>query len=111
MIDPITFMRKRQLPHRRRRAVWEDTTIAAAAATQGVDGYEYFPPDAVKWDLLDPSEHTSVCPWKGVASYFDVVVDGRRLERAAWTYRTPSEAARHISGHVALWRGVRVIAE
>lgn len=91
-----------------RRAVVGDTVIAEAADTQQVEGREYFPPDAVNWDLLEPSEHTSVCYWKGVASYYDVVLDGERLPAAAWTYKTPSAAAEHIAGHVAFWRGVRV---
>ncbi|HEX9645576.1 MAG TPA: DUF427 domain-containing protein [Acidimicrobiia bacterium] len=108
MIDRITSMRKRQ---RHLRAVWEEATLAEAEGTQRVDGRDYFPPDAVNWDLLQPSEHVSVCPWKGVASYYDVVVDGHRLERAAWTYETPSHAARHIGGHVAFWRGVQVVSD
>ena len=112
MLNPLTFMRKRGVRSCSRRAFWEETTIAESSVAQRVDGYDYFPPDAVNWDLLEPLDHTSVwsvCPWKGVASYFDVVVDGRRLERAAWTYRTPSDAAKHIGGHVAFWRGVHVV--
>lgn len=74
-----------------------------------VDGHEYFPPEAVNWDLLEDSERTSVCPWKGTANYYDVVADGERYPAAAWSYRSPSDAARHIAGHVAFWRGVRVV--
>jgi len=92
-----------------RRALVGETTIAEAADTQRVDGYEYFPPDAVRWEFLEPSERTSVCAWKGVANYYDVIVDGDRLPAAAWTYKTPSAAANHIGGHVAFWRGVRVV--
>lgn len=92
-----------------RRAVAGDTVVAEAGETQRVDGYEYFPPDAVNWELLEDSEQTSVCPWKGVASYYDVVADGERYPAAAWSYRRPSDAARHIAGHVAFWRGVRVV--
>ena len=108
MLNPLTF-RNPKVPGRPRRAVWRHTTLAESPATQCVDGFEYFPPDAVAWDLLEESDHTSVCPWKGVAGYFDVVVDGERLERAAWSYRAPSDAAGHIRGHVAFWRGVRVL--
>ncbi len=92
-----------------RSAVWGDVTVATSPSTQIVDGYEYFPPDTVNWELLEPSPHTSVCSWKGTASYFDIVVDGRRLDQAGWTYRTPSDAAAHIDGHVGFWHGVRVV--
>jgi uncharacterized protein (DUF427 family) len=92
----------------RYRAVVGDSVVAESEDTTEVEGNQYFPPQAVEWDLLEPSEHTSVCPWKGVASYYDVIVDGRRLPAAAWTYKTPSPAARHIAGHVAFWRGVGV---
>lgn len=92
-----------------RRAVAGDTVVAEADETQRVDGYEYFPPEAVNWDLLEDSERTSVCHWKGVASYYDVVADGERYPAAAWSYRNPSDAAGHIAGHVAFWRGVMVV--
>lgn len=85
-----------------------DVVIAESETTQRVDGYEYFPPDTVRWEFLQPSAHTSVCPWKGVATYYDVVVDGRRLAAAAWTYETPKPAAESIRGHVGFWRGVSV---
>jgi uncharacterized protein (DUF427 family) len=92
----------------RYRAFVGDSVVAESDDTTEVEGNQYFPPQAVEWDLLESSEHTSVCPWKGVASYYDVIVDGRRLPAAAWTYKTPSPAARHIAGHVAFWRGVGV---
>jgi uncharacterized protein (DUF427 family) len=49
-----------------------------------------------------------MCPWKGTASYYDVVVDGKRNEGAAWFYPTPKEAAANIKDHVAFWKGVTV---
>ena len=92
-----------------RRAVVDEAVIAEAGETQRVDGYDYFPPETVNWDLLEPTDRTSVCPWKGVASYYDVVVNGQRMPAAAWSYKTPSDAAGHIKGHVAFWRGVTVV--
>jgi uncharacterized protein (DUF427 family) len=73
-----------------------------------VEGNHYFPPDSVDPDLLRPAERTSVCPWKGTASYFDVVVDGDVNAAAAWTYREPEPAADEVRDHVAFWRGVEV---
>lgn len=86
-----------------------DTVVAESPDTQRVDGYEYFPPDTVNWELLAASDRTSVCPWKGVANYYDVIVDGERLPAAAWSYKSPSDAVQHIGGHVAFWRGVKVV--
>ncbi|MCI0424419.1 MAG: DUF427 domain-containing protein [Actinobacteria bacterium] len=85
-----------------------EVIIAESATTQRLDGYVYFPPETVRWDLLEDSPRTSVCHWKGVASYYDVVLDGERLPAAAWTYRSPSPAAEGIRGHVAFWHGVKV---
>lgn len=86
-----------------------DTVVAAAEHTELVDGREYFTPDSVNWSLLEASPERSVCPWKGVATYYDVVVDGTRYPAAAWTYADPSDAAAHIKGRVAFWRGVKVV--
>ncbi|MFH1330815.1 MAG: DUF427 domain-containing protein [Actinomycetota bacterium] len=93
---------------RPRRAAWGDATLAESPSTTLVDGREYFPPGTVEWDRLVPSDQTSVCPWKGVATYFDVVDGDRRLPAAAWSYQSPTRAAAAIAGHVAFWRGVDV---
>ena len=93
-----------------RRARCDDVVVARSTATQSVDGYEYFPPEDVNWDVLEETGATSVCYWKGQARYYDVVVGPKRLARAAWTYPEPSPAAEHIRGHVAFWRGVQVEA-
>ena len=89
-------------------AVAGDTVVASAEQTVKVEGRTYFAPDTVHWDKLEPSSEISVCPWKGVATYYDVVTDERRYPAAAWTYADPSPAAAHIKGHVAFWRGVKV---
>lgn len=102
------FKKKDTIASVGRRAVAADTTVAEAQATQRVDGYEYFPPESINWDLLEETDRTSVCYWKGVATYYDVVVEGERFPAAAWTYKTPSEAAEPLKGHVAFWRGVKV---
>lgn len=86
-----------------------DVVVAESADTRRLEGNQYFPPDAINWDLLEASDRATVCPWKGVANYYDVIVDGHRLPAAAWTYKTPSPAAEQIRGHVAFWHGVKVI--
>ena len=74
----------------------------------GVEGNVYFPPGSIKEALFQPSDHQSVCPWKGTASYHHLVVDGKRNENAAWFYPEPKEAAANIKDHVAFWKGVTV---
>jgi uncharacterized protein (DUF427 family) len=90
------------------QAVWNDTVLAQSDRTVVVEGNHYFPPQDVETSYLgDSSEHT-VCPWKGTASYYDIVVDGERNAGAAWYYPEPKPAAAEIQDHVAFWRGVSV---
>lgn len=92
------------------KATWKDTTIAEATPeeVERVEGNVYFAPAAVNRDLLEPSDTRTVCPWKGTASYYHVVVDGERNADAAWYYPEPKSAAENIRGRIAFWRGVRV---
>lgn len=89
-------------------ATWNGAVIARSDATVVVEGNHYFPPDAVAEEHLEPVDRTSVCPWKGTASYYDVVVDGERNPAAAWYYPAPKDAAAEIKDHVAFWNGVEV---
>lgn len=93
------------------KAIWNGATIAESDATIVVEGNHYFPPDTVDQQYFAASEQTSVCPWKGTASYYDVVVDGERNPGAAWYYPETKDAAQHIRGYVAFWKGVDVIAD
>ena len=90
------------------RAVWNDVVVAESAATVVIEGNHYFPPDAVESEYFEESSLHTVCPWKGVAGYYDIVVNGSRNAGAAWFYADPSPAAADIKGYVAFWRGVRV---
>lgn len=108
MLNPLNILKKPSIPTTQ-CAVVGDTVVAESPDTLRVEGNHYFPPESVNWEYLAPSDQTSVCPWKGVARYYDVVVDGKRLPAAAWTYETPSEAARHIAGYIAFWHGVKVV--
>ena len=91
-------------------ASWNGAVVAQAAddQVQIVENNVYFPLSAVKQQFLRASSHQTVCPWKGTASYYDVVVDGQVNANAAWYYAEPKDAARQIAGHVAFWRGVQV---
>ena len=90
------------------RAIWNDAVIAQSEDTIVVEGNHYFPPSAVQVQLLEPSSHTTVCGWKGTASYYDVRVGDEVNESAAWVYRDPKQAAEQINGRIAFWKGVRI---
>ena len=90
------------------RATWNGATIAESDDTVVVEGNHYFPPASLDRRYLRESDHTTVCPWKGTAGYFDVVVDGKTNANAAWIYREPKDAAAEIRDHVAFWKGVEV---
>ena len=90
------------------KATWRGEVIAESATIQRVDGYPYFPRDAIRWDRLRPSPKTSVCGWKGTASYYDIVIGDDVNAGAAWVYETTKDAAKMIEGHIGFWRGVEV---
>jgi uncharacterized protein (DUF427 family) len=90
------------------QAVWHGTVLAESERTVVVEGNHYFPPEDVRFEHLQPSDWHTVCPWKGTASYYDVVVDGERNRSAAWYYPDPSARARKIRDHTAFWHGVKV---
>jgi uncharacterized protein (DUF427 family) len=90
------------------RAIWNGRVIAEGDAYEVVEGNVYFPPGAVRREFLLPSATTTVCGWKGTASYYDVVVDGQENRDAAWFYAAPKAAATRIKDYVAFWHGVTV---
>ena len=89
-------------------ATWNGVVIAESDDIVTVEGNAYFPRDAVRDDVLRPSDHHSFCPWKGTASYYDLEVDGKVNANAVWFYPTPEDAAKEITGRVAFWHGVEV---
>lgn len=90
------------------RAHWNNHTVAETETFETVEGNVYFPPGALSMENFEASDHTSMCPWKGTAKYYHVVVEGQRNENAAWYYPEPKEAAANIKDHVAFWKGVTV---
>ena len=90
------------------RAIWNGTTIAESDDTVVVEGNHYFPAASVVEGVLRPSSTTSVCPWKGTASYYSLEVDGKTNTDAAWYYPQPKDAAAEIADRVAFWKGVDV---
>lgn len=89
-------------------ATWNGKVIASSEDTVVVEGNHYFPIDSVTDGVLIPTDTQSMCPWKGTASYYSVVVDGDTNTDAAWYYPEPKDAAKEITGRVAFWKGVEV---
>jgi uncharacterized protein (DUF427 family) len=89
-------------------ASWNGTLIAQSDDIVVVEGNLYFPRESVREGLLRDSETHTICPWKGTASYYDLVVDGATNRDAVWYYPDPKEAAAQIRGRVAFWKGVEV---
>jgi len=90
------------------KAIWNGTVIAESDKTVMVEGNHYFPPESVNTEYLKETSTHTTCPWKGLASYYTVVVDGEENADAAWFYPEPKKAAAEIKDHVAFWRGVTV---
>ena len=92
------------------KAIWNGEVIAEAKddEVEIVENNVYFPLDKVNEEYLQESTHQTVCPWKGTASYYHLLVDGKVNENAAWFYRHPSDAASQLKDHIAFWHGVEV---
>ena len=92
----------------RMKAVWNGATIAESDDIVTVEGNAYFPAAALNKAYVRPSDHHSTCPWKGIASYYTLEVNGQQNKDAAWYYPTPKDAAQNITGRIAFWKGVLV---
>jgi uncharacterized protein (DUF427 family) len=92
------------------KAIWNNTVIAESSDTVVVEGNHYFPAESVKPEYLLASSTQTTCPWKGVASYHTILVDGKQNPDAAWYYPSPKDAAKRIAGRIAFWKGVQITA-
>ena len=90
------------------KAVWNGVVLAESDQTIMVEGNHYFPPDAIHQEYFRPSDMHTTCPWKGLASYYNVEGGGKANQNAAWFYPAPKDAAKNISGYIAFWKGVQV---
>ncbi len=92
------------------KATVDGTVIAESDDTVVVEGNHYFPPGSVQWDHFSETERTTVCGWKGTASYYSLTVGGETLDNVAWTYHDPKDAASEIKDYVAFYPQVGVEA-
>lgn len=90
------------------KAIWNGTVIAESDDTLVIENNHYFPPESINEAYFKPSQTHSTCPWKGVASYYDLSVDGQTNKDAAWYYPETSELAKGIKGRIAFWKGVKI---
>ena len=90
------------------KAIWNNAVLAQSDQTIVVEGNHYFPPESVNREYFQESSTHTICPWKGQASYYDVVVEGNINKDAAWYYPETKPAAEEIKGRIAFWRGVKV---
>lgn len=90
------------------KAIWNQQVIAESDDTVVVEGNHYFPPDSVKREFLQDSTTTTICPWKGTANYYTLMVDGQSNPDAAWFYTDPKPAADQVRGRIAFWKGVQI---
>ncbi|MCF8224726.1 MAG: DUF427 domain-containing protein [Bacteroidales bacterium] len=93
------------------KAIWNNKVIAESDDIVTLEGNSYFPAESVNNDLISKSDSKSVCPWKGIASYYDIHVDGKINKAAAWYYPEPKIAAKEIRGRVAFWKGVEILED
>ena len=92
------------------KAIWNNAVLAESDRCEVVEGNQYFPPDSINQQYLKSSQTHTTCPWKGIASYYDIEVEGKVNKDAAWYYPTAKDAAKNIEGYVAFWKGVQVQA-
>ncbi len=90
------------------KATWHGATLAESDDTVVVEGNHYFPANSINSAYFRESAAHTTCPWKGEASYHDIVVNGDVNKDAAWYYPNPKEAAFNIKDRIAFWKGVVV---
>ena len=90
------------------KAIWNDEVIAESNDTIIIEGNHYFPPESIKENYFSSTETHTSCPWKGVASYYSIVVGEKSNNDAAWYYPEVSNLAKEIEGYIAFWHGIEV---
>ena len=91
------------------KAIWKNVILAESNATIVVEGNHYFPPDSINKNYFKDSNSHTICPWKGLASYYNLMVGDNVNQDAAWYYPDPKAAAKNIKNYIAFWKGVKVV--
>lgn len=90
------------------KAIWKGQLLAESNDTIVIENNHYFPPSSIIQPFFVENETTTVCPWKGTANYYSIIVDTEINIDAAWYYPDPKEAAAEIKNYIAFWKGVEV---
>lgn len=90
------------------KAIWKGVVLAESDKTIVIENNHYFPMETINKEYFDPSDTHTVCPWKGLASYFTLNVNGEENPDAAWYYPEAKNAAKEIENYVAFWKGVEI---
>ncbi len=90
------------------KAIWNGAVLADSDDTIYLEGNHYFPPESLDRSLFASSRLRTLCPWKGIASYYTIEAGGNSLQHGAWTYRRPFPWIRKIRNHVAFWDDVEI---
>lgn len=93
------------------KAIWNGVILAESDQCETVEGNFYFPPDSIKSEYFKPTETHTTCPWKGVADYFTLEVNGESLKDAAWTYPEAKDRAKPIQGYIAFYKAKGITIE
>ena len=93
---------------RRVRVTVGDVVIAESAKALTLKearypAVQYLPREDANMALLERTERTTHCPYKGDASYYSIKAGDKTLDNAIWTYETPFPAMTEISGHLAFY--------
>lgn len=102
-------MNNTQLKLENMKAIWNGKVLAESNKTLVIEGNHYFPPDTINWEFFKSSKTHTNCPWKGTASYHDIVVEGEVNKDASWFYPEPKYAAEKLKNYIAFWKGVEVV--
>ena len=90
------------------KAVWNGQILAESNDTVIIENNHYFPNESVNMEFFSKSDTNTICPWKGTASYYNLIVNSEENTDAAWYYPEPKDAAKRIKNYVAFWKGVEV---
>ena len=90
------------------KAIWNGAILAQSDKTIIIEGNHYFPAESLNMEYFKETETHTTCPWKGLANYYNINVNGKQNIDAAWFYKQPGELAKEIKDHVAFWKGVEV---
>lgn len=93
------------------KAIWKGKVVAESNKTVVVENNHYFPAESIKSEFFTDSDYKTTCPWKGLASYKSLQIDGDTNQNAAWYYPDPKDAAKEIKDHFAFWKGVQVVED